>query len=611
MSDWTRADDAGTWSQSFPIGTAVALLVGALAAALPLVRWTPTQRALLPVYLKSQIAVAVQAQPRTYTLPGRPAGATYDNATVQAWLRQDVYQGRDLSELARVSSYTGAIALFVGLLYGVPTDVARVRANRLGRRIAGVEQVTAQAFNDVVRGDGLPIVQARGPALRIPRRKEPQHVSIQGGAGAGKSTVIRDVLVYVEARGDIAVVIDQAREFLPQFWRPTSIVLNPLDARCPHWPIGDELAVDEDQALREAEALTVGAALFPPNAHRGSDKEFFVDAAQSIFAKLLAHRDERGRSYTAHQIADILANGARLDALLAGVGEAWAIDQNAGPQRGGVIASLNQAQKTLRLLPARERTTTSWTAREWAASPSGWLFLTSNPEARKAQVPLLSLWVDLLLLRLMNPERRGPRVWFIVDEWASLQFMPQMAMAMREARKANIVIVVGFQSAADIRATYGDDTAESMLSQPATKVMLKTTDPAGAKRVADQIGQIETERYSPSRSRRFMQPATDTVGLHREVKLLVLPSQVQGWPDLQGVLKYENYVVPLQLAYHTRPAVTEGFIRREVLPLLSRGEEPGLTNVVTGEWEPTGPPVRGMRGLVAGVDVVEDWKPTS
>jgi len=46
---------------------------------------------------------------------------------------------------------------------------------------------------------------------------------------------------------------------------------------------------------------------------------------------------------------------------------------------------------------------------------------------------------------------------------------------------------------------YGQD-AEAMLSQPATKIFLKTSEPRAAKWISEAIGEIEVERLKESRS---------------------------------------------------------------------------------------------------------------
>ena len=77
---------------------------------------------------------------------------------------------------------------------------------------------------------------------------------------------------------------------------------------------------------------------------------------------------------------------------------------------------------TLKLLPSPSQAISRWSAVAWARDRQGWLFLTSTPETRTRLVPLTSLWLDMLVLRLMNRGQPGHRpVWFVLDELASLQ----------------------------------------------------------------------------------------------------------------------------------------------------------------------------------------------
>ncbi len=68
-----------------------------------------------------------------------------------------------------------------------------------------------------------------------------------------------------------------------------------------------------------------------------------------------------------------------------------------------------------------------------------------QPSARALR-PLQSLWIDWLVLRLLNePTEAQKRVWFIIDELASLQKLPQLHTAITEARKSRNPVVLGFQ----------------------------------------------------------------------------------------------------------------------------------------------------------------------
>src|SRR6202011_6182940 len=112
-----------------------------------------------------------------------------------------------------------------------------------------------------------------------------------------------------------------------------------------------------------------------------------------------------------------------IDRRLSGTVYGVMVDRQAPAQRSGVLASLNMVADTLKLLPAERDTSRRWSASAWVNEwPQGWLFLTSTPETRPRLVPLTSLWLDTLVLRLMHQGwRRAHPVWFILDELASLQ----------------------------------------------------------------------------------------------------------------------------------------------------------------------------------------------
>ncbi len=171
-----------------------------------------------------------------------------------------------------------------------------------------------------------------------------------------------------------------------------------------------------------------------------------------------------------------------------------------------MLASLNMVADTLKLLPRESETTRRWSAASWARDRRGWLFLTSTPETRTRLVPLTSLWLDMLVLRLMNRGQPGHRpVWFVLDELASLQRLPQLHTAVTENRKSNNPVVLGFQGRSQLETRYGHD-AEAMLSQPATKIFLRTSEPHAAKWISDTIGEVEIERMRESRSKGQVRP---------------------------------------------------------------------------------------------------------
>ena len=606
---WGREASAGTWIRTRPAWAFSAALI-AVVTVIGLgqyrySRWTPLQRFYFSAYVRSTTldALGVTKAGRYALLtvvdgrgtrlavdrdveasPDSPSGDAftlapaaksrgvrgpvvvtdlYDPRALHTFLFTWIYQGRRLRDLAWPPLAGGLGVLVLALVVAIPQDAERARARRHGRRLRGPELVTPGAFTRRLRADGVGWIQARPRGLfspsrrcwvRVPHAVESSHFLVMGDTGTGKSALIRQLLLQVQERGETAIVYDPALEYTPQFFDPErgDAILNPLDRRTPFWTPADELRLD-------AEALTLAESLFP---ERPNENSFFSDAPRRIMAFLLTHRPD------AAQIVAWLSDPRELDRLLAGTPYAVMIDPSAGPQRAGVLASLNMVADALQLLPAARATSQRWSATEWSTTRRGWLFFTSTPETRARLVPLTSLWLDTLVLRLMNQAQpTSRRTWFVIDELASLQRLPQLHTAMTEARKSNSPLVLGFQGRSQLAKRYGLD-AEAMLSQPATKIFLRTSEPDAAKWISQTLGDVETERLKQSRSSGDGWATTarhsTSYALERHVEPLVLPSQISGLANLHGYLKLGNLVTTLRVRFITLPKRHPALVPRPV-----------------------------------------------
>jgi hypothetical protein len=149
------------------------------------------------------------------------------------------------------------------------------------------------------------------------------------------------------------------------------------------------------------------------------------------------------------------------------------------------------------------------------------------------------------------------------------------------ARKPNIRLVLGLQGRAQLEARYGTE-AESMLSQPATKAFLRTSEPRAAEWISKGLGDIEFERLreSVNQDKLFVgyKRKSHNFSLDRQVKPLVLPSEIMGLKNLTGYLKSGNYIIPLrfdpnpvrprQLAFVPRPVKAHDSPQRDRLDQL-------------------------------------------
>lgn len=498
--------------------------------------------------------------------------AQYKNKELGDYIRHWVYQDQSWGDFLYWPLTTGMSIFACAMIFAIPKDWERRRILKYGRRTKGPQFVTAAQFNRTHKSDGLGFItnerralsefllQREGNIVRIPRERESSHFMMIGDTGAGKSSLIRQILMQVEGRGETAIVYDPALEYTPQFYEPArgDVILNPVDARMPYWSPCDEVQ-------HEAEAEGLAAALFKDDPRTNP---FFVMVPRQIFAHLLIEQPKR----TPEELLAILRDERELAKRLKDTEHAAAIYPDAGPQRGGMIATLNSVSNALKLLPRKGVVKTSWTALEWARQRQGWLFITSPPEFRERLRPLVSMWLDMLVLRTMNQGRPGVRpVWFILDELQSLHALPQLHTAITESRKAGNPVVLGFQGRSQLEELYGRK-AEAMLSQPATKVFLRTDEANSAKWISQTIGDIEIERLRESRMEGHFSSNrrnSRNYQLERTTESLVMASEIQGLPNLRAYLKSGNFVVPLSFPYIQLPNRHKALIARE-LPTLSR-----------------------------------------
>jgi type IV secretory pathway TraG/TraD family ATPase VirD4 len=372
-----------------------------------------------------------------------------------------------------------------------------------------------------------------------------------GATGTGKSAIIRQLLVQIRSRGDQAIIYDPGGTYLSLFYDPAAgdIVLNPLDARCPYWTPGDELR----PGAEHAESLTMAHALFP--AQQGTNP-FFTDQPRRLMAYLLTKRP------SPKQLIEWLTDADFLQDLLKKTGFAHTLSLDAPEQRSGVLASLNVVTDSLKVLPEEDDCRGRWSAAAWAPKRRGFIFLTSTPQTRARLIPLQSLWLDTLILRLMDGGPERPPTWFVLDEVASLNRLPQLHTAVTENRKHNNPIVIGCQGRSQLESRYGQD-AETMIAQPATKILLRTSEPAAAEWASKAIGEIEIERLTESRRDAWgISWDQSHLSLHRQIERLVMASEMEGLDDLTGYVKLGNTVAPLQIRYLDLATRAQDFVPR-------------------------------------------------
>ena len=465
-----------------------------------------------------------------------------------------------------IPTYWAFAAGICWMILALPRDLKVNLEYKYGRWLKGPQLIGPRQYHLKMRHpDGLGFLNLHrnlieciffprsSSCVRIPRDAEAHHLLILGDTGKGKSSGMRQLLIQIEERGESAIVLDPAREYVRHFYDPSrgDVVLNPLDVRCPFWTPGAELD-------HEAEADVLAEAIFPIPDETPLDKRFFFTAARDVFIELMKHTP------TPAQLYRWMCNEDEMVRLLRGTHVSSQIAEKAQNQRSGVFGTLTQSAKMFEFLPdAAGRS--PWSARAWAEKRESWVFLTSMPMLRGRLRPLTTMWLELLLTRVMNDEEPNRQTHFVLDELATLPRIEQLVHALFEARKSHAAIVIGLQGKAQQDAKYGI-IAQAMASMPATKVFLGATEPNAAKWISDSIGEVEIERYRESRneSHGSNNSQQQSGGLQCEItrEPLVMASQIKGLPPLYGYFSHQNFVVPIRMPFIPPQKIHPGFIRR-------------------------------------------------
>jgi hypothetical protein len=502
-----------------------------------------------------QLPLSLSPEARSQGWTGLLRAKQMDSPTTErATLEEEFFAGESVARMM-ITPLCGAAALF--LLYlalRIKFGGQSRHEERHGRRTKGPELVSYLASNLTRRAGGIRLRLASGvgpfaSGFLIPQKLLANHILLMGDTGSGKSNAIRQILRQVEERGETAIVYDPAGEFVQEFYKPErgDVILNPLDARCPFWNLQAEL---DGRGIEDATA----AAMLPDKQYEDG---FFTDAPRRVLSSLLR---EGG---SVHTLLEWMSDPVEIERRLQGTPQAMFIDRKAGDQRAGVLASLNMIADSLALLPQGREAEEWFSTAKWKYERTQWVFLTSKPALRERILPLHSAWLDLFILRMMEPcVNPAKPVWFVLDELASLNKLPQLHTAVTESRKYGNPVVLGFQGRSQLEKRYGHD-AETMLSQPATKIFFKTSEPRAAKWVSETLGEIEVERLKESRSPELI-GSRKNYAMEIATKPLVMASEIAGLEPLHGFVKQENKVVPVTFAYVEKHSLQPAFIERNM-----------------------------------------------
>ena len=369
----------------------------------------------------------------------------------------------------------------------------------------------------------------------IPPSDETKHFKIIGTTGTGKSTAIRELLTKALNRGDRAVITDPDAGYLKRFYDPDrgDVILNPFDPRAARWDLYSEILLPQD-----ADQL---ARSFIPDIE--SHDRIWPGFARTYVSSILRqlHRIAEHDLGRLHRLL-VEATEEDLRDLLQGT----PANRFLGNKEGGkflqsVQSVTNQHLGALEYL-ARQREGNPLSVRQWIREGKGVLFLPYQANEIASLSNVISAWMRLAIFETMSGAERDQRMWFIIDELDALGAIDGLKDALTRVRKFGGRCVLGFQSIAQPRASYGEAQSSSIIENCGNTAIFRcsTSERGGTAEFASRLigqRQVVRQQRSTSRATGHIFRKTHTVSDHLFTEDAVMASEIEQLPDLSGFLK--------------------------------------------------------------------------
>ncbi len=505
------------------------------------------------------------------------------DADAYRWFRNAIYNDQSIIDLWR-PAWLGAVLISV---FGVVllTILYQLFQHRYvkGEQVRGTRKLTPgeyrkehrkhtgyavkvypQVRNLVARLQDYFGFNLRSYKLTVPREEENEGLLLLGDPGTGKSQIMHQLLDVIASRErfEAVVVYDPAGEYVEQHFNPqTDIILNPLDARSCYWSPVHEIENVRDE-ISAPERHFVAESFFPDHPYASPSAQFFVKAARSIFARMLAFSPPPDR------LVEMLTDESLIDFCVAETEHAHLIDKAAKAQRAGVLATLSEVGASLKLLPTIEESQGGvFTFREWAQRRHRRIFITSTQSTREAMRRLHAAWFNIMLGKLLEANGRTSQqrlCWVIIDEAHALKHLPVLGTALVEARKYKVKMVLGTQNKAQFEEHY-DRGAATMLSASHTKILFRCNEPTSARWVSEMIGEQELERPRVSTTASVQSYGRDSLNYAPDLErsLVVNKEQIMALPNLHGFWKYGDAIVSFRIEPQERTQRARAFVPRQ------------------------------------------------
>jgi hypothetical protein len=375
-----------------------------------------------------------------------------------------------------------------------------------------------------------------------------------------------------------AIIVDTTGVFVERFYDPrTDIMLNPLDERAKPWNLW--LECEKDYLFDD-----VAECLIPQVGH----DPFWVTAARTVLT-VAAQVLKQQKNYDIKELLRLTIHGSlkEVSPYFKNTAAAAMMSLESEKMALSIRATLAASIKSFTYLTSQSKSDSHektdadtdadtdpnlnanpfFSIRDWVQNHNqrGFLFLNATPEQRSSLNPLITAWLSLATKALMG-RQNYEKVWFFVDELASLNKLPDMPKALAEVRKYGGCFVLGLQTLSQIDEIYGQNTSRIITGLTSTKLIFRTPDGYTAKRMSEFLGEQEVMESQESISFGAHQ-MRDGVSLsdQKRKQSLISYTEIMKLPNLSAYLQLAQDfpVTKVTFKYLELPVVQSAFVQRD------------------------------------------------
>ncbi len=422
---------------------------------------------------------------------------------------------------------------------------------------------------------------------------ETEHTLIVGTTGCGKTNAMNELLVQIRANRGKAVIVDTTGAFVERFYNPrTDILLNPLDERSKPWNLW--LECEKDYLFDNFAECVIPQV--------GNDP-FWATAARTVLTTA-AQVCKRQKNYDIKELLRLTIHGSlkEVSPYFKNTAAASMMDPDSEKTALSIRATLAASIKSFAYLIAQTKVDSKdktnirnadtdvctdplafFSIRDWVQNPNqrGFLFLNATPEQRSTLTPLITAWLSLATKALMG-KRDYEKLWFFVDELASLNKLPDLPKALAEVRKYGGSFVLGLQTLSQIDEIYGQNTSRIITGLTGTKLIFRTPDSYTAKRMSEFLREQEImeSQESISFGAHQMRDGVSLSGQKRK-QPLVNYTEIMKLPNLSAYLQVPQDfpITKVDFKYLELPVIQSAFVEKDFTDLWQSGVD-APTNMV-------------------------------